>query len=204
MAAYHESVGNGALTMSTPNGFYLPGDLLPELSSSSSVFNIGRYSRTGFTATVAQQLGENFSAALSYGSGGVLTTDSDAPVEIANADDLRGMIIRSRRHWVRSKVSGVAPWTATRFVASYEWTGARSITPGHVYLTQRLYPETGLNVRVRQPLPVWNGIPGRIEATAELRNMLAQGYLPISLADSRRLILAHSPRAVRGGFSFIF
>ena len=204
VAAYHETVGNGALTMSTPDGFYLPGDLLPELYSSSSVFNIGRYSRTGFTATVAQQLGENFSAALSYGSGGVLTTDSDAPVEIGNADDLRGMIIRSRRHWIRSRVSGVAPLTATRFVASYEWTGARSLTPGHVYLTQSLYPETGLNVRVRQPLPVWNGIPGRIEATAELRNMLAQGYLPISLADSRRLILAHSPRAVRGGFSFIF
>jgi hypothetical protein len=204
VAAYRETVGNGALTMSTPDGFYLPGDLLPELSSSSSVFNIGGYSRTGFTATVAQQLGENFSAAVSYGSGGVLTTESDAPVEISNADELRGLITRTRRHWVRSRISGVAPVTATRFVASYEWTGSRSLTPGHVYLTQRLYPETGLNLRVRQPLPVWNGIPGRIEATAELRNMLAQGYLPITLDDARRLVLAHSPRAVRGGFSFIF
>jgi hypothetical protein len=94
--------------------------------------------------------------------------------------------------------------TGTRFAASYEWSGSRSLTPGHVYLTQRLYPETGLNVRVRQPLPMWNGLPGRVEATAEFRNMLAQGYLPISLADSRRLVLAHSPRAVRGGLSFIF
>jgi hypothetical protein len=67
-----------------------------------------------------------------------------------------------------------------------------------------LYPETGLNIRIRQPLPLWDGLPGRIEASAEVRNMLAQGYLPIMLADGQRLILAHSPRAVRGGLSFIF
>lgn len=204
LAAFREIVGNGALTMSTPHGFSLPGELLPELSSNTSVFNIGRYSRTGFTATIAQQLGENFSAAVSYGNGGVLTTNSDAALVTGRAEELRGLITRSQRHWVRSRISGVAPYTATRFVASYEWTGSRALTPGHVYLTQRLYPETGLNVRVRQPLPMLIGLPGRIEATAELRNMLAQGYLPISLADGRRLVLANSPRAVRGGFSFIF
>jgi hypothetical protein len=204
VSVFRETVGNGALTMSTPEGFYLPGDLLPELSSSSSVFNIGRYSRTGYTATVLQQLGDNFSAAVSFGSGGVLTADPDASLATGQADELRGLITRAQRNRVRTRFAGIAPLTATRFVASYEWAGARSLTPGHVYLTQRLYPETGLNVRVRQPLPLWGGLPGRIEATAEMRNMLAQGYLPFSLMDGRRLVLAHSPRAVRGGFSFIF
>ena len=41
-------------------------------------------------------------------------------------------------------------------------------------------------------------------ASAEVRNMLAQGYLPITGADGRRLLLVQSPRALRGGFSFIF
>jgi hypothetical protein len=204
VSVFRETVGNGALTMSTPDGFYLPGDLLPELSSSSSVFNIGRYSRTGYTATVLQQLGDNFSAAVSFGSGGVLTTNSDVALVTGQAEELRGLITRAQRNRLRTRFSGIAPLTATRFVASYEWVGARSLTPGHVYLTQRLFPETGLNVRVRQPLPLWGGLPGRIEATAEMRNMLAQGYLPVSLMDGRRLVLAHSPRAVRGGFSFIF
>jgi hypothetical protein len=34
--------------------------------------------------------------------------------------------------------------------------------------------------------------------------MLAQGYLPITVSGGRRLVLANSPRAVRGGLSFIF
>jgi len=204
LAAYRESVGNGALTMSTPAGFYMAGDLLPELSSNSSVFNIGQYERYGYSATLAQQLGESYGAAVSYGRGGVLTTSDDAVLATGDPDELRRLIGRAQRQWIRGSVSGVAPVTGTRFAASYEWSGSRSLTPGHVYLTQRLYPETGLNVRVRQPLPLWGGLPGRIEATAEFRNLLAQGYLPISLADSRRLVLSHSPRAVRGGLSFIF
>jgi hypothetical protein len=204
VSAFHESVGNGALTMSTPDGFYMNGDLLPELSSSSSVFNIGRYDRYGYTATLAQQLGDQYNAAVSYGRGGVLTTNGEAVLATGEAGELRQLITPAQRHWVRANVSGVAPVAGTRFAASYEWSGSQSLTPGHVYLTQRLYPETGLNVRVRQPLPMWNGLPGRVEATAEFRNMLAQGYLPISLADSCRLVLAHSPRAVRGGLSFIF
>lgn len=204
IAAYKEVVGNGALTMGTPDGFHMAGDLLPELSSSSSVFNIGRYSRLGYTATITQQINDRFSASVSYGRGGVLTTDPETVLATGNADELRGLIRRSQRQWVRSRVSGVTPVTGTRFAASYEWSGSQALTPGHVYLTQRLYPETGLNIRVRQPLPMWSGLPGRIEASADLRNMLAQGYLPISLADGRRLVLAHSPRAVRGGLSFIF
>jgi hypothetical protein len=40
--------------------------------------------------------------------------------------------------------------------------------------------------------------------SAELRNLLAQGYLPVSSPDGRRLWLIQLPRAVRGGISFIF
>jgi hypothetical protein len=203
-AAFKETIGNSALTMSAPEGFSMPGDLLPELSSSSSVFNIGRHQRHGYSATIAQQFGDKLNAGISYGQGGVLTTNGDSVLSSGDPDDLRGMIRRAQRQWVRGRVSGIAPVTGTRFAASYEWSGSESLTPGHVYLTQRLYPETGLNIRVRQPLPMWSGLPGRIEASAELRNMLAQGYLPISLSDGRRLVLAHSPRAVRGGLSFIF
>jgi hypothetical protein len=43
-----------------------------------------------------------------------------------------------------------------------------------------------------------------VELTADLRNLLAQGYLPLSTADGQRILLVESPRAFRGGFNFIF
>jgi hypothetical protein len=189
--------------MSTPADFVFP-DLLPELSSNSSVFNIGNYSRSGFTASVAQQLGENLTVTAAAGRGGVLTSNGE-PLASNNPDDLRRSINRSQRMWFRGMASGTAPVIGTRFMTSYEWSDAATLTPGHVYLTQTIYPETGLNVRLRQPIPALGGVlPGRLEATAELRNLLAAGYLPISTVDGRRIVLAHSPRALRGGLSFIF
>ena len=75
--------------------------------------------------------------------------------------------------------------TGTIISGSYEWMDYRdTIMPDHVYLTQSPYAATGLNVRVQQPIPSVPGIPGRIEADAEVQNALAQGYLPVSKAAS--------------------
>ena len=79
-----------------------------------------------------------------------------------------------------------------------------TVIPNHLYLTQRSYPEAGWNVHIRQPLPAIPGMIGRLEASADLRNLLAQGYLPVAAGDGRRLLLVQSPRALRGGLSFIF
>jgi hypothetical protein len=203
VGAYREIVGNAALTMSTPDNFYFGGDVLPDLSSNSSVFNIGGFRRSGYTASVTQSIGQDYSATVAYGRGGVLSTDGRT-LGTSDPNELRSMIRREQRHWLRGRVSGIIPVTQTRFATSYEWTDHRSLTPGHVFLTQNIYPETGLNLRLRQPLPGLGVLPGRLEASAEMRNMLAQGYLPITLSDGRRLLLANSPRALRGGLSFIF
>jgi hypothetical protein len=103
------------------------------------------------------------------------------------------------------RVAGVAPAAGTRYVASYQVTDYRSLHPVHLSLTQRSTLEPGLNLYLRQPLPGFHGIfPGRLEANAELRNLLAQGYLPIATPGGHRLVLIQSPRAVRGGLSLIF
>ncbi len=203
LGVYREMVGNGALTMNAPSDFYDRGDLLPELSSPSSVFNIGKYARTGMMASVTQAVGENLSLTLAYGDGGTLRTDG-RKLMTNDPGELRGMIHRAQHQWLLGRVAATLPVTGTKLVSSYEWTDYRSLTPGHVYLVQRFYAEAGLNIRIKQPIPQFGGLPGRLEATAEFRNMLAQGYLPISTTDNRRLILTNSPRAVRGGVSFIF
>lgn len=203
VGAYHEFVRNAALTMNTPDDLSFQGDLLPELSSHSSAFNIGNYSRTGYTASVTQNLGESFSVSIAAGRGGVLTTNG-RQLSSDDPDELRRLITPAQRQWARGIINATLPELGTRVLASYEWSDARALTPGHVYLTQKFYPETGLNFHLRQPLPRMGGLPGRLEATAEFRNMLAQGYLPVNASGGRRLILANSPRAIRGGFAFIF
>jgi hypothetical protein len=79
-----------------------------------------------------------------------------------------------------------------------------ALMPTHFYLTQDMNQETGFNVHIRQPLPGFFGMPGHVEATADLRNMLAQGYLGIPTAGARQILLMQSPRSFRGGLSFIF
>ncbi len=201
---YRESVAHAALLISAPGGLFAgSGDLLPDLFSNSSIFNIGRFHSLGYTGSVTQALGDTLAISLAYGNGGVLRTD-ERQMRGADPEELRSMVHASRRNWVTARVSGTAPWSGMRFTTSYLWTDYRSLTPTHRYLTQRINPDTGWNIYVRQPIPGFAGMPGRLEATADLRNLLAQGYLPIRTADGRDLFLIHSPRAVRGGLSFIF
>ena len=203
VSGFREHVTNAALTMIGADGLYAGGDILPDLFSSSYIFNAGDYQTLGYNASVTQNLGERFNVTMMYGSVGVLAPQSK---EIASEDpdDLRAMIRASRRHAVTSRVSGVMPGSGTQFIASYQWADQRAVTPGHLYSTQSTRPEPGLNVYVRQPIPAFWSLPWRMEASADLRNMLAQGYLPLSFADGRRLLVMQTPRSFRGGLSFIF
>ena len=64
-------------------------------------------------------------------------------------------------------------------------------------------PEPGLNVdMLHQPIPSLFG--WRVEASAEVRNLLAQGYLPLTMANGQQLLLVNTPRTFRGGLAFVF
>ena len=90
-------------------------------------------------------------------------------------------------------------------IASYQWTGDhRWAMPGHLYSTQAVRPMPGLNLYIRQPIPGLGILPWRVEATADLRNLLAQGYLPIGVTGGQQVLLVETPRSFRGGLSFIF
>jgi hypothetical protein len=202
-STYRESVTNAALSIVAPAGEFSGGDILPDLFSGSSVFNAGDYRSTGYTGAVTQNLGEHASATIMYGSMGVLTADnrqlvSDSP------DELRSMIRAGRRHAATTRVSATSPWTGTHLVASYQWTNDhRWAMPGNVYSTQAIRQTPGLNLHIRQPIPGF-GLPWRMEATADLRNLLAQGYLPLNMTNGQHLLLVETPRSFRGGLSFIF
>ena len=199
---FRESVSNGALTMWGAQDLFAADDVLPDLSSRSSIMNIGSYQRYGYAASFDRVIGEHLEVGTSFGRAGALTADQ--PLATPDSDELRAGLRTSQRYWASARASATLPGMGTQITGSYQWMNNDAILPNHFYVTQRTYPEAGLNIHIRQPLPSFPGLPGRLEATADLRNMLAEGYLPISTPDNHRLLLIQSPRAVRGGLSFIF
>jgi hypothetical protein len=203
LSGYRERVSNAAMTVVAPEGAFAPGDLLPDVSSQNSVFDAGSYHRSGFAASVSQALGDRVQIGSSFGSGGALAP-ADQDLTVTSAEGLRSRLQVTQRFWVSARASARLPVTGTIITGSYQWMDYNNtIMPDHFYLTQSPYTEPGLNVRVRQPIPSVLGMPGRLEATAELQNGLAQGYLPIT-EGGQRVTLVQSPRALRGGLSFIF
>jgi Carboxypeptidase regulatory-like domain len=202
LSAYREAVSNANLTIVAPEGAFSAADLLPDFTSNSSIVDAGSYERNGFAATVTQVLGDHLEIGTSVGRGGALEVENRDET-ITTAAELRSKLRGTDRFWASARASTKLPVTGTQVSASYEWMDYSAIMPDHFYLTQNNYPQAGLNIRVRQPIPGIFGMPGRIEATAELRNGLAQGYLPVS-QGSQPVLLIQTPRLLRGGLSFIF
>ncbi len=199
---YAESVSNGAFLLSGPQGFMPLTDTLPDLASDSRIFNVGDYHRMGYTASAKQALGDRMDASLSMGRAGGLTASPQGS-QSSDPDAVRGTIHQVQRLWATAAFSATIPLSGTRVTTTYGLTDSRVMMPDHVFLTQDVSESTGWNVRVRQPLPFFPALAGRLEATAEMRNLLAQGYLPLE-ANGQKALLTNSPRAVRGGLAFIF
>jgi hypothetical protein len=204
VSTYHESVRNAALSLVAPAGMYSGGDILPDLFTGTSTFNAGDYRSTGYTAAVTQNLGEHVTATVMYGSMGALTA-ANREIVSDSPDELRSMIRAGRRQAATARVTATAPWTGTHLIASYQVTGDhRWASPGHSYSTASVRQMPGLNLYVHQMIPGLSMLPWRMEATADLRNMLAQGYVSLGIAGGQQLLLVENPRSVRGGLSFIF
>jgi hypothetical protein len=201
ISAYLEDVANAALTAIGDTGDFATGEMMPDLFTRSSVFNIGSYQRRGLMASLERRFGESWSAYAAFGSAGTLQPRGESFAS-GDAASLRGAFRRTQRNWASVRASGKIPGSGTRIAASYMMTDYRAALPAHRYLTQRYSPDLGVNVQVRQPIPgFWSG---RVEAVAELRNLLQQGYLPLQGSNGRRVVLLPSPRTVRGGLAFIF
>lgn len=198
---FREGISNAALTMASSDGIY-PIDVVPDFNSRSAVFNVGDFSRSGFSAAVAQRVHEALTVALIFSRGGALRTDQRT-LPSSDPEEIRSAVHSSQQNALAAKASGILPHTGTTYAVSYQWTDYRALTPGHVFLTNLSSPDSGLNISLRQRVPTPGFIPGHMEVSAELRNLMAQGYLPLSV-EGRRLLLIHTPRAVRGGVAFYF
>jgi hypothetical protein len=194
VSAFYEKVSNGRLNLAGDVSPLDAGDLLFDGLSKTSTYNIGRYARTGYLASVDQRVNDSLDVSLAYGRMGGFTAANGQSqfVEMSNHN------VASVNVNTRSRLTG------TRFTTTFGWVENNAAIPRHFFTTQSAYVLPGLNVSIRQPLPSLFGMPGRFEVTADVRNILAQGYLPLGGGDVHRLLLVQSPRIIRGGVNFTF
>ena len=202
VAGFREKVSNAALRISNTDGEF-HGDLLADPYSGSALFDAGTITSLGYTVSATQNIGEHVKVTGIYGSSDVLSPQSSM-LASDTSDDLRKLLHPVRRGQVTLRASAVVPLTGTRVSGSYQWTDYSTVDPAQIYSTQPARSAPGLNFTIRQPIPASFGLPWRMEATADVRNIRAQGYLPITAADGRQFIVVQNPRSFRGGLSFIF
>jgi hypothetical protein len=198
---YAEQVSNAAFLMSGDSDFLDSSDLLPDLASRGTVFNIGDYRRMGYSASISQALSDRVEVSLAGGRTGALQLESSPDAVPASGDDLRSGVRNTPRPWVSVQADASLPGTRTHLTSSYGWSDPSVLMPIHVALTGKTDQKIGWNIYARQPLPVIGGM--HMEITADLRNLLAQGYVGVP-SNGRHTVLTNAPRAVRGGVSFIF
>ena len=201
VSGFHEDVSNGRINVAGDVSALNSGDLLWDGTSTTSTFNVGNYRRSGYIASVNQKMTDALDLAIAYGRMGGFTGTTGG----ANGSNPSDRFLAEGNHnMAAANLQAQLPVSGTRISASYGWVDTGTVIPRHVFTTQNIYVEPGLNVYVRQPLPSMFGMPGRLEVTADLRNLLSQGYLPFSTGNGRTLLMVQSPRAIRGGLNFIF
>ena len=201
------SSDNGALTMSTPDSFYLTGDLLAGTFLHQVRYSISAaMSVSDYHGDVRQHVNDRFHrCGLLWTWRRADTTNEDLPWRTANADELRDLITRAQRHWVRGRVSGVAPVIGHAFRRQLRVVRVAIPDPRSCVLDAAALPGDG-SERSRSPASAHSGTAFRDGSRPPpncgtcSRKDICRFRLPMAGG----LVLAHSPRAVRGGFSFIF
>ncbi len=197
VSGFYERVWDGQLNLSGNVAEVNPGNLLFDGISKTATYNVGSYTRSGYVGTVTQKLGDHMDLGLAYGRMGGFLAGSG---EFLGNDST---FLRMGLHDVAgANLRASIPTSGTRITAGYGWVDAGSVVPMHVFTTQSNVVSPGLNFGLQQPLPSLFGLPGHLTLTADLRNLLAQGYIPMGGAG--QLLVVQSPRAIRGGLNLTF
>jgi hypothetical protein len=175
------------------------GEVLPDIYSGTFSYQGNDYSARGMRVVLQRKLMSDLTATLDYSYGGVL----DLPHSDVQLLDARDSIRTQRRQAVTAKFSGTLPKSKTRWIASYRYTGSGTLTPVDQFNTSAGQADPYLNLCIRQPIPA-NFLAGHMEILVDLRNLLAQGYVPVMGQDGRTVYLVQSARSVRGGVAFSF
>ncbi|HVZ61280.1 MAG TPA: carboxypeptidase-like regulatory domain-containing protein [Terriglobales bacterium] len=196
-AVYRDELKEAALTgASYFRGGYGPG-VLPDVYSGTFTYNGGDLSTQGYRLVAERQIDSRITANMTYSYGGTIDLDG------GSREWSQAAFHPVKRHSLSWKLSGEMPRTHTWWIASYRWTNGQALTPVDRFNSSPGQADSNLNIFIRQPLP-GSGFQGRFEALMDMRNLLAQGYVPVIGQDGQTIYLVQSARSVRGGLAFRF
>ena len=197
VAVFSDRIANPALTgvgyVTSSNGF-----LLPDLTSGTFSYAGRNLDTNGVRVVLQHKFASDLTATVDYAFGGVLDLSrSDVPLP-----QVQQWISTERRHALAGKLSGTVGRTHTRWIASYRWiNNGPALTPVDMFNASPGQSDPYLNLFIRQPIPT---LGGHMEALIDLRNLLAQGYVPVLGQDGQTVYLVDSARSIRGGVAFTF
>jgi len=199
IAAYMDRVSDPALTgvgeWSTDGG-----NVLPDLYSGTFTYQGNDFRAQGVRFVVQRQLTSRITGTMDYEYGGVL--DLAVP-NVSLADVAQSSVVRKRQS-VAGKMTGTVPKTKTRWMASYRWINGQALTPIDMFNASAGRVDPYFSLFFRQAIPGTGFFPNHIEAIVDLRNLLAQGYVPVLGNDGHTVYLVQSARSVSGGVAFTF
>ena len=196
VAMFADRVSDPALTgvglVTSATGF-----LLPDASSGTFSYAGRNLDTSGLRVVLQHKVASDLTATLDYAYGGVLDLSRpDVPLRHAQP-----WISNERRQALAAKLSGTLNRTHTRWIASYRWVNGPALTPVDMFNSSPGQSDPFLNIFIRQPIPT---LGGHMEALIDIRNLLAQGYVPVLGPDGQTVYLVDSARSVRGGVAFTF
>lgn len=209
-AVYHDAIGRSSIDgmgMAGPGG--LAAAELAAGSASSGVavdeatgsfrYLVAGTTSNGVSLTLSEPLADGLWAALEFESGRALAMPKADGQGLPQG--LAGLHPQAAEAETAS-IQGRVLRTGTRLCASYRWQPLHLVTAVGPYAP--FSDQAYLGLYVRQALHWGDRLPPGFEATVNVVNLLAQGYVPFLSTDGRTLYLAQSPRTVQGGISFTF
>jgi hypothetical protein len=155
------------------------------------------YTSRGVRLTVSEPMTANLWAALEVETGAALAPADGSGERLA---EVAAGLHAEDAESVTAEVKGRIARSGTKVRAAYRWQPRQLVTAVDPYEEDQGY----LSLYVRQAVRWGDRLPPGLEATVDVTNLLAQGYLPFLSSDGRMLFLAQSPRAIQGGLSFTF
>jgi len=199
VAAYLDRISDPALT---GIGEYtaVNGEVLPDVYSGTFTYRGGKLDTNGVRVEFAEKINSKLTATVDFAYGGALELASQGVL----LGDVRESSVVRQQHAFAGKLKGTVPGTRTRWIASYRWTDGPVLTPVDMFNSASGESAPYLNLYFRQPIPGGSFLPNHLEAMIDLRNLLAQGYVPVQGEDGHTVYLVQAAKSVSGGLAFTF
>jgi len=193
VAAFHDDSSHVALF---GRGNDLPTDeYFQDFYSKGFAYDGGSSVSWGTRAALRERITDDLELTTIYAFSGALV-----PSGVMDGG-LRDALRTAPQQSAAVKVTGKVPVTGTRLTAGYKWVSGPALSRVDPYGEVVYDVSPYLHIGIRQPLP-WATL-GRWEANAECDNLLAQGYVPMSVRDGQ-VMLVPVFRSFRGGLSLQF